>query len=161
MSKVFNGEVWQSTPVRAMVLVSALLAFTACGGAGGGSGISGQVSGPTGANLKQTEVAAFVCSGACQSTTEISNTIGGQTVISATGASASYQLPNVPTGKYFVLAIQDTNASGSFDSGDLAGSVSGVPSPAANVNIKLQAVTVNGANDPSLSALARRLLRER
>ena len=104
---------------------------------------------------------SFVCANACQAQTDISNTVSAQTVIAATGSSASYALPNVPAGKYFVLAVQDTNGSKTVDSGDLLGAVSGVPSPAANVNIELQPAAISGAGDPSPTALAWRLLRER
>ena len=166
MSNFVNGEVWRSPPARAAVLISSLIAFTACGGGGGvggggGGAISGQVSGPTGSNLNQTTVAAFACNNTCQAESDITNTVGGQTVISATNSSANYALPNVPAGKYFVLAVQDTNGSKTLDSGDLVGAVSGVPSPAANVNIKLQPAVINGAGNPSPTALAWRLLRER
>jgi uncharacterized protein (DUF2141 family) len=131
---------------RAALLISALIALTACGGGVAGGGISGQLSGPTNANLNKTSVAAFVCNNACQAESDITNTIASQTVISSAGSNASYQLPNVPAGTYFVLAVQDTNGSGKLDAGDLVGAVSGVPSPAANVNIKLQAATVTAAN---------------
>ena len=165
MSNFVNGEVWRSPPVRAAVLISSLIALTACGGGGvgggGGGGISGKVTGPTGSNLNQTVVAAFVCANACQAQTDISNTVSAQTVITATGSSASYALPTVPADKYFVLAVQDTNGSKTVDSGDLLGAVSGVPSPAANVNIELQPAAISGAGDPSPTALARRLLRQR
>lgn len=166
MANVFDNSFWRSPPVRAAALASSLIAFTACGGGGGiggggAGGISGQVTGPTGSNLKQTTVAAFVCNNTCQAESDITNTVGGQTVISATGSSANYALPNVPAGKYFVLAVQDTNGSQTLDSGDLLGAVGGVPSPAANVNIKLQPATVSGAGDPSLTAMAWRLLRQR
>ncbi len=167
MTKVFTGGIWRSNTLRGVTLVSSLIAFTACGGGNGGIGggaggsISGQVSGPTGTNLNQTVVAAFACTNSCQAQNEISNTVAGRAVISSTAASANYQLPNVPAGQYFVLAFQDTNGSGKPDSGDLLGAVSGVPSPAANVNIKLQPATINGADVLSPAALARLRLLER
>ena len=161
MTDVFSREVWRSPPVRAAALISSLIAFTACGGGANGGAISGQVSGPTGSNLNQTTVAAFLCNNSCQTESDITNTVGGQTVISAANSSANYALPNVPTGKYFVLAVQDTNGSKTLDSGDLVGAVSGVPSPSANVDIKLQPAAISGAGDPSPTALAWRLLRQR
>lgn len=163
MMKVFGNRIWRSNTLRVATLVSSLIAFTACGGGGanGGGSISGQVSGPTGTNLNQTVVAAFVCTNACQAESEITNTLGGRTVISSTAASANYQLPNVPTGKYFVLAFQDTNGSGALDAGDLLGAVSGVPSPAANVNITLRPATTAGADALSPAALERIRLLER
>ena len=150
----------------AAALVSLLIAFTACGGGdnggigGGGGNISGQVSGPTGSNLNQTAVVAFVCTNACQAANEVTDTIGGQIVISSTSARANYQLPNVPAGKYFVVAFQDTNGSGALDAGDLAGAVGSVPSPAANVNITLRVTTaVTGALSPAMLTRIRLLER--
>jgi uncharacterized protein (DUF2141 family) len=104
-------------------------------------------------------VAAFACKNACQAEGDITDTVAGQTVISSTTAKASYQLPNVAAGKYFVVAVQDTNGSGKLDTGDLAGAVSGVLSPAANVNIALQPATINSLD--ALSPAARMRLLER
>ena len=165
MTNVSSGGIWRSNTVRAAALVPLLIAVTACGGGNGGIGgggvISGQVSGPTSANLNQTIVAALVCNNACQAESDITSTVAGRAVISGTSASANYQLTNVPAGQYFVLALQDTNGSGAVDAGDLIGSVSGVPSPAANVNIKLQPATVAGAGALSPAMLARMRLLER
>ena len=153
---IWHAKIWQGA-----LLTSIALGFTACGGGGTGGAISGQLSAPTNANLNQTVVAAFVCTNACQSQSDITDTLGGRTVVSSTASSASYQLPNLPTGKYFVLAVQDTNGSGKLDTGDLLGAVSGVPSPAANVNIKLEPATVAAAGSLNPLTVARSLLRER
>ena len=167
MTKVSSGGIWRGNTLRAAAVASSLIAFTACGGGGnggiggGGGSISGQVSGPTGTNLNQTVVAAFVCTNACQAETDVTDTVAGRTVISSTSARSDYQLPNVPTGKYFVVALQDTNGSGAIDTGDLFGAVSGVPSPAANVNITLQPATINAADALSPAMLEQLRLLER
>ncbi len=162
MTKIFGSGIWQSKrgqALQAAALVPVLIAFTACGGAGGGGAggggagggggsIAGRVNGPTDSNLNQTVVAAFVCNNACQADSDITNTVGGRAVISSTSASANYQLANVPAGKYFVLAFQDSNGSGKLDAGDLLGAVSGVPSPAANVDIALKLATAADAPSP-------------
>jgi Uncharacterized protein conserved in bacteria (DUF2141) len=118
------------------------LALSACGGAGGGPGtISGQVTGPTGSNLNKTAVGAVLCKTDCKAQGDITNTVGGETAVTTTGSSATYQIPNVPKGTYAVVAVQDTNGSGTLDVGDLLGVVTGVPVPAQNVNIQVQPAT--------------------
>jgi hypothetical protein len=151
------------------VLLGGLIALSACGGSGGGNvggggggggtagTISGRLTGPTGANLNPTAVAALVCRNQCQTQADITETIGGQTVVTTSGSSAQYQLANVPAGLYFVLAYQDTNGSGQVDAGDLVGAVRGVPSPSANVNITLQAASPASAGAFNPAAVARLL----
>ncbi len=144
-------KVWKD-----IILVSSLIGFTACGG--GGGAISGQLSGPAGSNLSQTEVAAFACKNDCQVQTDVSDTVAAQTVVTATGSQANYQLANVPGGKYLIVAAQDTNGSGKLDAGDLIGAVKGVPSPSSSVNIQLQLATAAGSAPFNPAAVVRQLV---
>jgi hypothetical protein len=130
----WKNVIWTSSIILGLSLVS-------CGGSAGGS-ISGQVSVPAQADVKNTIVVAFVCNNDCKLQTDLTNTVGGKTTIGTGGSSANYQIPGVPGGKYLVVAAQDTNGDGKLGIGDLAGTSStSVTPPNSSVNIQMQAIT--------------------
>jgi hypothetical protein len=158
--KVRSEERGNQMIQRYILGIGIALALSACGG--GNGAISGQVTGPTGSNINKTAVGALLCKTDCSTQADITNTVGGETALTTTGSSASFQLPNVPKGTYFVLGYQDTNNSGAVDVGDLIGAVSGVPSPSQNVSIQLKPATAAaGVASFANPALIKQLLETR
>lgn len=74
-------------------------------------------------------------------------------VIEASGTSASYTIPDVPSGDYAVLAAQDTNGDGELGEGDLLGvyttdgaNPTVVTAPATGIDITLAPLTATVSN---------------
>ncbi len=143
-------------PRRVVKLVLAIpfgWALVACGGTpgnpvnpgtpGGATGtISGKVAGPNGSDVNGTVIAAFVCNNSCTQDSDLTQTIAGQANIASSGSSSAYQIGNVPSGKYIVLALKDTNQDGQAGVGDLLGVFDKpVTPPSNNINIQMQTIT--------------------
>ncbi len=140
-------------------LVPLLFALAACGGTGpiptptptpapiptsiptptptpGGSGISGTVSSPTGEVLGTAILACY--SESCDPATDGNSSA---TQVTTSGASAPYNIA-VAAGTYAVVALQDTNGNGAFETGDYAGVYpSAVTAPASGINIVMEPYT--------------------
>ncbi len=111
-----------------------LMILTACGGGGpepivesplpddgggGGAGFSGTIFAPPGGDVANTVViACFLEAGQCNSASP--NTVGVN--VTASGTTATFSLPSVASGTYYVVALRDVNGNGTYgDVGDYQG----------------------------------------
>jgi serine protease len=103
----------------ALFIIAAFL-LAGCGSqktpGGGGGTLSGMVSAPSGGDVVDTVVAAcFPQGNSCDPNRSSSITV------QQSGPSATFTLPNLPSGQYYVIAAKDVNGSGALDAGDYYG----------------------------------------